>query len=108
MVRALKAERPVPGNSLQITGGEPTLRSDLVDIVRIIKEEGVDHIQLNTNGINLALEPDLAQKLRQAGLSNLYMSFDAASPKTNHKNHWVPPYALKRCRKADNVAVLVH
>jgi len=107
MVRALKAERPVPGNSLQITGGEPTLRSDLVDIVRIIKEEGVDHIQLNTNGINLALEPELAQKLRQAGLSNLYMSFDGVSPKTNPKNHWEAPYALESCRKADLGAVLV-
>src|SRR5881628_1525454 len=39
MVRALKAERPVPGNSLQITGGEPTLRPELPEIVRIIKEE---------------------------------------------------------------------
>src|SRR5437867_8097743 len=48
MVRALKAERPVPGNSLQITGGEPTLRSDLVDIVRIIKEEGVDQDRKST------------------------------------------------------------
>src|SRR6266581_2050764 len=59
MVRALKAERPVPGNSLQITGGEPTLRPELPEIVKVIKEEGVDHIQLNTNGINLALNPNL-------------------------------------------------
>ncbi len=81
MVRALKAERPVPGNSLQITGGEPTLRPELPEIVKIIKEEGVDHIQLNTNGINLALNPNLAHILRDNGLSNLYMSFDGVSPK---------------------------
>src|SRR6266852_2274247 len=76
MVRALKAERPVPGNSLQITGGEPTLRPELPEIVKVIKEEGVDHIQLNTNGINLALNPNLAMELKNSGLSNLYMSFD--------------------------------
>ena len=57
MARTLKAERPVPGNSVQITGGEPTIRDDLPEIIKIMKEEGVDHIQLNTNGINLALEP---------------------------------------------------
>src|SRR2546427_2217499 len=107
MVRALKAERPVPGNSLQITGGEPTLRPELPEIVRIIKEEGVDHIQLNTNGINLALDPGLAVKLRDAGLSNLYMSFDGISPKTNPKNHWEAPYCIESCRKANVGVVLV-
>ncbi|MBI4258551.1 MAG: radical SAM protein [Thaumarchaeota archaeon] len=107
MVRALKAERPVGGNSLQITGGEPTLRDDLADIIRIIREEGVDHIQLNTNGINLALNPDLAIKLKEAGLSNLYLSFDGVSPRTNPKNHWEAPYTLDSCRKAHVGAVLV-
>src|SRR6266704_2000888 len=106
MVRALKAERPVPGNSLQITGGEPTLRPELPEIVRIIKEEGVDHIQLNTNGINLALNPNLAHTLRDNGLSNLYMSFDGVSPKTNPKNHWEAPYTIKSCRK-DNLGVVL-
>src|SRR2546430_4226551 len=101
MVRALKAERPVPGNSLQITGGEPTLRPELPEIVKVIKEEGVDHIQLNTNGINLALNPNLAMELRDAGLSNLYMSFDGVSPKTNPKNHWEAPYTIESCRKAN-------
>src|SRR6266568_4938032 len=107
MVRALKAERPVPGNSLQITGGEPTLRPELPEIVKIIKEEGVDHIQLNTNGINLALNPNLAMELRDSGLSNLYMSFDGVSPKTNPKNHWEAPYTIESCRKANLGVVLV-
>src|SRR2546421_435983 len=107
MVRALKAERPVPGNSLQITGGEPTLRPELPEIVKVIKEEGVDHIQLNTNGINLALNPNLAMELRDSGLSNLYMSFDGVSPKTNPKNHWEAPYAIEACRRAGLGVVLV-
>ena len=107
MVRTLKAQRPVPGNSLQITGGEPTLRDDLVEIVKAIKEEGVDHIQLNTNIINLALDPTLANRLREAGVSNLYMSFDGVTPKTNPKNHWEAPYAIENCRKAGLGIVLV-
>ncbi len=107
MVRVLKAERPVAGNSVQITGGEPTLRDDLIDIVRVIKEEGVGHIQLNTNGINLALYPELSVKLRKAGLSNMYMSFDGVTPRTNPKNHWEAPFAMENCRKAGLGVVLV-
>jgi 7,8-dihydro-6-hydroxymethylpterin dimethyltransferase len=107
MARSLKAERPVAGNSVQITGGEPTLREDLPEIVRILKEEGVDHIQLNTNGINLALNPGLAKALKEAGVSNLYMSFDGVTPRSNPKNHWEAPYAIEACRRAGIGVVLV-
>jgi uncharacterized radical SAM superfamily Fe-S cluster-containing enzyme len=107
MARSLKAERPVAGNSVQITGGEPTLREDLAEIVKILKEEGVDHVQLNTNGINLALDPTLAKKLKLAGVSNLYMSFDGVTPKTNPKNHWEAPHAIDSCRNAGIGIVLV-
>ena len=55
MMKTLKAQKPIAGNSIQITGGEPMLRDDLYDLIKIMKEEGVDHIQLNTNGIKLAL-----------------------------------------------------
>lgn len=107
MVRALRAERPVPGNSVQITGGEPTLREDLPEIIRLIKSEGVDHIQLNTNGINIALHPELARIYKEAGVSNLYMSFDGVTPKTNPKNHWEAPHAIEACRQAHLGVVLV-
>ncbi|MDA4129329.1 MAG: radical SAM protein [Thaumarchaeota archaeon] len=107
MIKTLRAERPVPGNSIQITGGEPTLRSDLVKIVQIIKEEGVDHIQLNTNLINLAIDPALVKQLRDAGVSSAYASFDGVTPRTNGKNHWEAPYAIENCRKAGLNVVLV-
>ncbi len=107
MARSLKSERPVAGNSVQITGGEPTIREELPTIIKIMKEEGVDHIQLNTNGINLALQPTLARRLKDAGVSNLYMSFDGTTPRTNPKNHWEAPYAIDACRKAGLGVVLV-
>ena len=107
MVKTLRAERPVPGNSIQITGGEPTLRSDLVEIVQICKEEGVDHIQLNSNAINLAIDPSLVKRLREVGVSSVYMSFDGTTPRTNGKNHWEAPYAIENCRKAGLNVVLV-
>ena len=36
-----------------------------------MKEEGVDHVQLNTNGIKLALSPETMRQVRMAGVSNL-------------------------------------
>ena len=62
MMKTLRAERPIPGNSMQITGGEPMLRDDIADVIKIMKEEGVDHIQMNTNGIRHAMDPEAAEK----------------------------------------------
>lgn len=107
MVKVLRAERPVPGNAIQITGGEPTLRDDLAEIVRICREEGVEHIQLNSNGINLAQDPELAGRVRQAGVNTVYMSFDGVTPRTNPKNHWEAPIAIENCRKVGLGIVLV-
>ncbi len=107
MTRTLRAERPVPGNSVQITGGEPTLREDLPEIIRTIKGEGIDHIQLNTNGINIALHPELASEYKEAGVSNLYMSYDGVTAKTNPKNHWESEYTIDACRRAGLGVVLV-
>ncbi len=107
MARNLRNERPVPCNALQLTGGEPTLRKDIVEIVRLCKEEGIDHVQLNTNGIIYSKSPELAKELRQAGVNTLYLSFDGVTPKTNPKNHWEIPGVLQRCRETDTGIVLV-
>ncbi len=107
MVRNLRNERPVSCNAVQVTGGEPLLRDDLTDIIRICKEEGIDHVQLNTNGIRLSHEPGIAREVRNAGVNTLYLSFDGVTPKTNPKNHWEIPGILQRCRNANLGVVLV-
>jgi uncharacterized radical SAM superfamily Fe-S cluster-containing enzyme len=107
MVATVRAERPVPSNAIQITGGEPTLRKDIVEIVKICKEGGINHVQLNTNGINLALYPTLIKRLCDAGVNTVYMSFDGVTPRNNGKNYWEAPYAIENCRKAGAGVVLV-
>ena len=63
---------------LKITGGEPTLRKDLFDIVRGCSElESLDEVQLVTNGS--ALTKEYAQRLVDSGLDNITISLDAAS-----------------------------
>jgi len=107
MMKTLRAERPIPGNSMQITGGEPMLREDITELIKIMKEEGVDHIQMNTNGIRHAMDPEAAREVRLAGCNNLYLSFDGVTARTNPKNHWEIPYALDSCRKTGSNVVFV-
>ncbi|MCX6815741.1 MAG: radical SAM protein [Candidatus Aenigmarchaeota archaeon] len=107
MLSRMRNEKPVGANSVQLTGGEPTLREDLADIVKIATEMGYEHVQLNTNGINLSRDPQLAAKLKEAGVSNLYMSFDGVTPQTNPKNFWEAPKAIENCSKAGIGVVLV-
>ena len=65
------------GNTfVQLSGGEPTMREDLVDIVSAAKKARCENIQLNTNGIRLGMDKTYAKTLREAGLSFVFMQFD--------------------------------
>jgi len=58
----------------RLTGGEPTLRPDLVDIVgRLGRIEGVGDLAMTTNGILL---PELAAPLAKAGLKRVNIHLD--------------------------------
>lgn len=61
---------------VQLSGGEPTVRKDLVEIVRTAKEAGAKYIQLNTNGVLLGENKQLVKDLAEAGLSFVFLQFD--------------------------------
>lgn len=61
---------------LQLSGGEPTLRDDLPRLVRFAKSAGCGCVQLNTNGLRLARDPDYAARLTEAGLDIVFLQFD--------------------------------
>jgi 7,8-dihydro-6-hydroxymethylpterin dimethyltransferase len=107
MLRNLRHEQPVPCNAIQLTGGEPTLREDLIDIIKVAKEENFDHIQLNTTGMSIAFNPGYAKALREAGVSTLYVSFDGTTLKANPKNLYEMPKTIEECRKVGLGIVLV-
>jgi uncharacterized radical SAM superfamily Fe-S cluster-containing enzyme len=107
MLRRMKNQRPVPCNAVQLTGGEPTLRDDLIDIVKIAREEGFDHVQLNTDGINLSRNPRLIKDLKKAGVNVIYLSFDGLTPETNPKNYWEIPDIIENCRKVKGIGIVL-
>lgn len=103
----LRNQKPIPANAIQITGGEPMMHPQIIDVVKAAKEVGFDQIQLNTTGIIIGNDPELAYKLKHAGVSTLYMSFDGVSKRANPKNHWEAPLTIDAIRKANSTIVLV-
>jgi cyclic pyranopterin phosphate synthase len=66
---------PLGLRRIRITGGEPTIRRDLREIVeRIRSVGGVEDIALSTNGVRLA---SMARDLHAAGISRVNISVDS-------------------------------
>lgn len=60
----------------KITGGEPLLRQDCIEIIQRLKQtEGVETVTLTTNGVLLARS---AEMLRAAGIDRINVSLDSA------------------------------
>jgi uncharacterized radical SAM superfamily Fe-S cluster-containing enzyme len=105
MIQA-RNERPVGSKAIQITGGEPTVRDDLFNIVRMAKDLGFTHVQVNTNGIKLAESVEYCQRLKDEKVNTVYMSFDGVTKKTNP---WIEQgkKAIENLRKVNLKVVLV-
>jgi len=76
MIKLFRSNSPWPCNALQFSGGEPTLRNDLPDLIREAKKAGIKHVEVNTNGLRLAEDIEYFRKLYEAGLNTLYLQFD--------------------------------
>lgn len=99
-------ERPMGSKAIQITGGEPTIRDDLFEIIRMSKEVGFSHVQVNTNGLKLADSAEYCKRLKDEKVNTIYMSFDGVTKETNP---WIEQNkkAIKNLRKINLKVVLV-
>jgi cyclic pyranopterin phosphate synthase len=69
---------PLGLRRLRITGGEPTIRPDLDTLIAMLRAvPDIEDIALSTNGVKL---PELAPRLRAAGLDRVNMSADSLRP----------------------------
>ena len=85
------------GNTfVQLSGGEPTVRDDLPEIVAAAKRAGCESIQLNSNGLRLGAEPEFTQALMDAGLSFVFMQFDGTEDRIYEKLRGRPLLEAKK------------
>ncbi len=105
MMQMLRNEKPVPCPAVQFSGGEPTMRNDIVQIVKAAHEFEFTQIQMATNGIKLANSLKLCQDLLAAGLHTVYLQFDGVTeePYLINRGYNALPLkfkAIENCRAA--------
>lgn len=73
----VKAAAKVGFSKIRLTGGEPTLRKDIIEIIKRINQvSGITEIAITTNGYLL---PRLAKPMANAGLTRVNIHIDAIS-----------------------------
>lgn len=83
IIRVVRVAAEMGFRKFRLTGGEPLVRRDLLEIVAAMKRvPGVDVIGLSTNATKLAA---LAQPLYDAGLRTVNISLDALSAEIYHR-----------------------
>lgn len=98
--------------NVQLSGGEPTERDDLPDIIRMARAKGFALVQVNTNGLRLGTEQGYAARLRAAGLDSVYLQFDGVDDHVFRTLRGrdcleVKKAALRACEEAGLGVVLV-
>ena len=82
MVTAIRAAAALGIRKLRITGGEPLVKGNIVELCReAASVDGIEEICLTTNG---TLLPKLALPLREAGVNRLNISLDTLNAEKFH------------------------
>lgn len=105
MLQALRSTtQSTVGPTVAFTGGEPTLRDDLPELVKLAHEEGFSRTEVITNGIRIAQDLDYVMALRQAGLSQLGLQFDGMNDQVYQKLRGIPLLSVK-LRAVENLRI---
>lgn len=71
---------------INLTGGEPTLHPNLPEILRICRRPEIGRITMNSNGIRLAEDFDLCQRLAEAEVY-VILSLNTLDPEVSRRLH---------------------
>jgi 7,8-dihydro-6-hydroxymethylpterin dimethyltransferase len=98
--------------NLQLSGGEPTTRDDLPEIVAMARSLGFQFIQLNSNGRRISRDRPFLEGLREAGLSCVFLQFDGTEDEIYRRIRGADLLAeklaaIEACRDCDLGVVLV-
>lgn len=110
MLVMLRSQKPIPCYAVQFSGGEPTVRDDLPDIIKMAHDLGFEHIQIATNGLRLAKDVSFARTLNESGLCTVYLSFDGIGEEPYRKMRGIDAFPIKtaaidNCQKAGLTSV---
>jgi uncharacterized radical SAM superfamily Fe-S cluster-containing enzyme len=67
--------------SVQLSGGEPSIHPQILEMLAAAKDRGIPLVMLNTNGIRLARDPRFAPALAEIGV-HVYLQFDGFEAQT--------------------------
>ncbi|MHA2397860.1 MAG: radical SAM protein [Promethearchaeota archaeon] len=97
IMQHFRSMKPIPAVLLQLSGGEPTVRDDLPEIIRKGKELGFTELMVTTNGIRFAKDTEFLRKCKDAGMNAIYLQFDATdAPEVWKKIRGVNLWPLKK------------
>lgn len=83
IVRVVRVGARLGLSKIRLTGGEPTVRGDLPELVRMLNQtRSINEIAMTTNGSRLL---ELAEPLKKAGLTRLNISLDTLRPERNRE-----------------------
>jgi 7,8-dihydro-6-hydroxymethylpterin dimethyltransferase len=90
--------------SVQLSGGEPSIHPQILEMLAAAKQRGIKLVMLNTNGIRLARDPRFAPALAELGV-HVYIQFDGFDEATQVAIRGKPLTeeklrALDRCAEA--------
>jgi uncharacterized radical SAM superfamily Fe-S cluster-containing enzyme len=84
-----------PAVCLQYSGGEPTIHPQFLDLVREAGRRGFAQVQIATNGLTFAGEPEFAAQAGAAGLNTAYLQFDDLTEEVYEKTRGQPLLDVK-------------
>lgn len=104
MLKNLRNNVPVPTVAVQFSGGEPTMRDDLPELVKLAKDMGFLNVEVDTNGIRCANNSGYLKKLKDSGLDTFYLQFDgltdeATIPLRGRKMTDIRKKFIENCRE---------
>lgn len=85
----------VQPSCMQYTGGEPTVYPQFLEALREASRRGFAQVQIATNGLRFARDPEFAARASEAGLNVAYLQFDGLSDQVYRKTRGRPLLDLK-------------
>ncbi|MDI6755582.1 MAG: radical SAM protein [Thermodesulfobacteriota bacterium] len=102
MLTMMRNVKPVFPPAVQFSGGEPTIHPRFLDILKAARSLGFSHLQIASNGIRMAKDPEFAGQCKEAGLYTVYLQFDGTGDEVYRKTRGLSGLFELKAKAVDN------